>query len=86
MFLTGRKIARLGFTAPAHPPDYGNSPVEIGIATRSGFVPLSQHAPAACARFDSRHAVPMLDIPLAIHSSSSWETTIWDHVYAVVVA
>ena len=60
--------------------------VDIAIATRAGFVPLSMHAPAACARFESRHTVPVMDIPLVIHSSSAWETTIWDHAYTVVMA
>ncbi|THH04317.1 hypothetical protein EW145_g5612 [Phellinidium pouzarii] len=80
-----RKLSRLGFIQATHPHELG-MPVQIMIATRSGLVPLAHHAPAACARFESRSTVPIMDLPLVIHSSSGWETTIWDHAHAIIAA
>ncbi|KAI5117068.1 hypothetical protein M0805_008814 [Coniferiporia weirii] len=80
-----RKLPELGFVKAAHPNELG-MPVEIVIMTRTGPVPLLRHAPAACARFMSRGTVPIMEIPLVIHSSNGWETTLWDHANATVAA
>ncbi|KAH8115335.1 hypothetical protein DFH11DRAFT_1688502 [Phellopilus nigrolimitatus] len=80
-----RKLPSLGFIQAAHPHELG-MPVEIVIVTRAGTVPLAHHAPAACARFASRSTILAMELPLVIHASNGWETTIWDHAHATVAA